>query len=295
MAELNELLDEAASEAGSLSEEADGASDSVEALLAKANALEQQVTARGEEARRALESLKDALHEAEESVTAARGRSDAGLADLGTRATELRGEVTNLLEAVKRSLDELETQKARLVEDADAQAHAVEGALSELSNHAGDAAEAIEQQLTGAMAAITAFRGAVETARVEFVGRHTAFEEAANELEAQATEQALVFVDGMQHLLADQATAMVEMTNGIVETHNAVMENLKERFAVEAREAVAGSLAALAEELTNLAHNAAEEQGTLTAKSDEVLERVRSAVPVIEQLASALDSAAGRL
>jgi uncharacterized protein YoxC len=295
MAELNELLDEAAAEAGTLSEEADGAADSVETLVAKANALKEQVTAKGEEARGRLKGLQDALQQAEEGVTAARGRADSSLSDLGTRAVDLRGEVTGMLAQVKRSLDEIEAQKTRLQDDADTQARAVESALGELSSHANDAAEAIDQQLTSAFSTIVAFRSAIEAARAELAGRKTAWDEAAAELEAQATEQALVWVDGIQQLLANQATAMVGMTNDVVETHNAAMEDLEEKFAVVAREAVTSSLQGLADELTNLAQNASEEQGTLTAKSDEILATVRAAVPVIEHLAAALDGAAGRL
>jgi hypothetical protein len=295
MAELNELLEQAAGEAASLSEEADGAAESVDTLVAKGNALKEQVTTKAEEARGLLKTLKEALDQAEEGVTAARGRSDTSLADLGTRAGELRAQVTTLLDQVKRSLDELDSQKTRLQDDADSQAQAVEGALSELSTHANEVAEAIDEQLTNAFSTIVAFRSAVETARMELAGRKAAWDQAASELEAQATEQVGVWMDGIQQLLADQATAMVEMTNDVVETHNTAMEELKERFAVQAREAVSSSLDALATELGNLAQNASEEQGTLTAKSDEILGTVRAAVPVIEHLAGALDTAAGRL
>ena len=43
------------------------------------------------------------------------------------------------------------------------------------------------------------------------------------------------------------------------------------------------------------ATSAGREQDTLTQKSDEILGRIRGAVPVIEQLATALDAAAGRI
>jgi len=142
---MNELLEQATAEAGHLSDEADSASDGIESLLTKAVALKEQVTNRGEEARKLLQDLKAALSEAESGVEAARGRADGSLAGLGTKATAVRGEVTGLLDQVKRSLDDLESQKTRLQTDADAQAQAVEGALSELAEHAGDASEAINQ------------------------------------------------------------------------------------------------------------------------------------------------------
>jgi chromosome segregation ATPase len=295
MAELNELLAQAADEAGKLSEEADDASESVSEAVAKASALRDQVATRGEEARRLLESLQQALQHGEGEVTAARERADASLGELGTRAAAVRSEVSAMLAKVKTSLDELEQQKARLQEDADTQAREVETALAELADHTQQAGEAVEQQLAAAAATLTAFRGEVETARVELMNRKATWDQAATDLEAQATEQALVWVDGVQQLLAEQATAMIEMTNGIVETHNATMEDLKERFAVQAKEAVVTALQALADELTNLAANAVEEGGNLTTKSDEILAEVRAAVPVIEHLASALDTAAGRL
>jgi ABC-type transporter Mla subunit MlaD len=292
---MNELLEQATAEAGHLSDEADSASDAIESLLTKAVALKEQVTNRGEEARTLLQELKAALSGAESGVEAARGRADGSLAGLGTKATAVRGEVAGLLEQVKRSLDDLDSQKTRLQTDADAQAQAVEGALSELAEHASDAGEAINQQLVTAVDAIAALRSAVETARTEFAGKKAAWDQAAQELEEQATEQSANWVDGVQQVLADQGTAMVEMTNGVVEAHNAAMEDLKEKFALEATNRVADSVMALAQELESLGQNAAAEQGTLTQKSDEILGRIRGAVPVIEQLATALDAAAGRI
>jgi ABC-type transporter Mla subunit MlaD len=295
MAELNELLDQAATEAGNLSAEIDEASDAVDTLVAKANALKDQVTAKGEEARRMLDSLKDALHQAEETLTSARGRADTSLAELGSRAVEVRGGVTRFLEKVKHSLDELETQKTRLVQDADTHAQSVEGALGELSGHMDGVAQAVDQQLTASFASVHSYRGSVETLRQQLVERKMRWDQRADELEAHATEQALVCVDGVNHVLADQSTAMVEMTNHIVEVHNTAMEDLKEKFATEARQAVATSLQALADELANLAQNAGEEKTNLTSKSDEVLGRVRAAVPILENLATTLDGAAAKL
>jgi hypothetical protein len=292
---MNELLEQATTEAGNLADQADTASDSIETLLTKASALKEQVTNRGAEARTLLQDLKTALAGAQSGVEAARGRADSSLAGLGMKATEVRADVTGLLEGVKRSLDELEAQKARLQTDADTQAQAVEGALSELAEHASDAGEAVNQQLVTAVEAITALRSAVETARTEFAARKAAWDQAAQQLEEQATEQSANWVDGVQQILADQATAMVEMTNGVVEAHNAAMEDLKEKFALEATNRVADSVLALAQELESLGQNASGEQDTLTQGSDAILGRIRGAVPVIEQLGAALDTAAGRI
>jgi ABC-type transporter Mla subunit MlaD len=292
---MNELLEQATTEAGNLADQADTASDSIETLLTKASALKEQVTNRGAEARTLLQDLKAALAEAQSGVEGARGRADSSLAGLGTKATEVRADVTGLLEQVKRSLDELEAQKARLQADADTQAQAVEGALSELAEHASDTGEAINQRLVTAVEAITALRSAVETARTELAAKKTAWDQAAQELEEQATEQSANWVDGVQQILADQATAMVEMTNGVVEAHNAAMEDLKEKFALEATNRVADSVLALAQELESLGQNATGEQDTLTQRSDAILGRIRAAVPVIEQLGTALDAAAGRV
>jgi DNA repair exonuclease SbcCD ATPase subunit len=249
MAELNELLEQAAAEAGELSEEAENTSEVMTQITERATDLVEQVTSKGEEVRQHLRALKDKLAHAEGGVTDARGRADSSLEGLGARASAVREEVGELLEKVKAGLAELETQKARLQDSADTQAQAAEGAFSDLSDHVGDVADAIDQQLVTAHDAITAFRSAVETARTEFTAKKTEWDQAMEKLEEQATEQSLNWADGIHGLLADQATAVVDMTNHLVEVHNTAMEDLKEKFAQEAKAAVANSLQSLREEL----------------------------------------------
>jgi uncharacterized protein YydD (DUF2326 family) len=295
MAELNELLDQAAAESGNLSEEADDASDAVEAVVGRADELAEEVTAKGEQARRHLQALKERLSEIAASVSSGRARADSSLETLGTRAAAVKGEVGNLLEAVKRGLDELEAQKARLQADADTQAQAAQGEFTELSNHVGDLGDSLDQELVNAHNTVTAFRSAVETARMEYMQKKAEWDKAMVELEAEATEQSLNWADGLQRLLADQSNAIVEMTNHLVEAHNTAMDELKEKFAVEAKGAVSSSLQALRDELVNLGQNCSAKQDELTAQSDQILGKVREALPVLEQITSVLEPAADRL
>jgi SMC interacting uncharacterized protein involved in chromosome segregation len=291
MTDLNELLEQAAAEAGELSEEAENTSEVVGALTGRAGDLVEQVTSKGEEVRQHLRALKEKLARAESGVTAARDRADSSLESLGTRAAAVREEVGQFMEKVKKGLEELEAKKTQLQDQVDTQAQATEGTFTELSDHVGDLADSIDHELVTAHNTIAAFRSAVETARVEFTAKKAEWDQAMETLEEQATEQSLTWVDGIQGLLADQATAVVEMTNRLVEVHNAAMDELKEKFAQEAKDAVANSLHSLSEELTNLGQNAADEQDELAAKSDQILGKVREALPIIEQITDALRAA----
>jgi DNA repair exonuclease SbcCD ATPase subunit len=295
LAELNELLEQAAAESGELTEDAGEASEAIKAVVGRADDLLEEVTSKGETARRHLQSLKDKLSELAAAVTSARGRADSSLETLGTRAVAVKAEVVKLLASVKAGLDELEAEKTRLQNDADTQTQAAQGEFVALSDHVGDLGDSLDQQLVTAHNTITAFRSGVETARMEFMAKKAEWDKAMVELEAQATEQSLNWADGLQELLSGQAKALVESTNHIVEAHNTAMDELKEKFAVEAKGAVAGSLQALRDELVKLGQNASDKQDDLTAKSDQILGKVREAIPVIEQITSVLEPAAERL
>ena len=177
----------------------------------------------------------------------------------------------------------------------DRQAEALEGAFGELTTQVNEAAEALGQELTAAASTIDALRSAVDTARAAFGGKKGEWDHAVEELEAAVLEQSHNWVDGVQQLLADQATALVDLVNDVVDTHNSAMEELKEKFTAQATLAVGAALRELRAELVNLGQNASQEQDALTAGSDQMLAKVRDALPVLERLSAALDTATDRL
>ncbi len=295
MAEMNELLEQAAAEANDLAGDATEASQAVQALLAKAGALKDEVRGRGTQARQALASLEEVLGAAQGAVVAARGRADSSLANVAQRAGAVREDVAALLARVKGSLEELDAQKGRLVDAVDDEAEALEGAVGVLTTHVNDAAESLNRQLLTAAATIDALRSAVDAARAGFAGKKGEWDHAVEALEAEVLEQSHNWVDGVQKLLADQATALVDLTNDVVDAHNTAMDDLKEKFTMDAPVAVVMALRGLTAELVSLGQNASEEQDALSSQSEQVLAKVREALPLLERLATALDTATERL
>jgi hypothetical protein len=97
-------------------------------------------------------------------------------------------------------------------------------------------------------------------------------------------------VRAIQELLVDQTKAMIEMANGMIERHNQSMEHLKQKFTEEAANQVAASIEPLQEKLESLVELADNKKGELSARSEEALQRVRAALPVLEELKTAFES-----
>ena len=135
----------------------------------------------------------------------------------------------------------------------------------------------------------------MDAARAEFAGRKGEWDHAVEELEAEVLEQSHNWVDGMQKLLADQATSLVDLTNDVVDAHNTAMDDLKEKFTMDAPVAVVMALRGLHAELVNLGQNASEEQDALTDRRTRCWRRCARRCPLLERLSAALDTAAERL
>jgi hypothetical protein len=90
-------------------------------------------------------------------------------------------------------------------------------------------------------------------------------------------------------VLADQTTAMVDMANRALVKHNETMEALKTAFATEAAHQVAASIQPLQDSLEMLGQRAGEQGAAISARAEDALDRVRAALPVLEELKAAFE------
>jgi chromosome segregation ATPase len=289
MAEMNELLEEAAVQCGALSDELDGAVSGIDGMVRRATELWETVARGGEQLQSRLRQLGERLDSAETALEGARAEAVGDLDRLATQAEAVRASVGELLGHVREGLEELEQLEGRASETIDEQAQAVATDYGDLGQRVQETQEAISTQLGEAGQALEAFRDAIVAARTELAQKRDRCQDELDDLETTAQEQTRAWVAGLQSVLADQTTAMIDMTNRMLDHHNATMEAVKTKFATEAALQVAASIQPLQNSLEALGELAAARATELSARSEESLQRVRAAVPVLEELRRAFE------
>lgn len=187
-------------------------------------------------------------------------------------------------------LRELQQHEEQLQQDVDERMQAAGTDYTELAERIQQVKEGLDSDLQEAGQAIADFQTGVGTARGELQQKRQDWAQAVDDLETEATEQTEAWVTGIQDLLVDQTKAMIDAANRMIERHNESMEHLKATFAEEAAEEVATSIEPLQGKLEALVELADTKKGELSAQSDEALQRVRAALPVLEQLKAAFAS-----
>jgi chromosome segregation ATPase len=289
MPELNELFEEAAGQCSALSDELDDTVAGIDTMVGKAGEVWETVSRGGEQVRRRLQQLTDRLEAAEAALERARTGAVGEIDDLATRAESVRTEVGELLGHVREGLEALEQLETRLSDTIGDQVQAVGTDYSDLAQRVQETQDTIATQVQEAGQALVQFRDAVDAARGELATKKDTWSEALDQLETTAQEQTRAWVEGLQSVLADQTTAMIDMANRMLVKHNDTMEVLKTKFETEAAAHVAASILPLQDSLEKLGELATSRGGELTARSAEALQRVRAALPALEELRHAFE------
>jgi ABC-type transporter Mla subunit MlaD len=292
MALMNELLEEAVAQCTALSQQTNEAAEAIGSLIDRADHLGERLTSEADQAHRLCQDLAAHLTEAEHGLEGAGRNAGSHLAELGTRAGEVRDRVGQLLGVVHKDLDDLEAHRAHLLGDLDPQVDAAGSEFEQLAHRIADLEAATNQHLQAAGQAIHGFHDAVAAARGEIDQRKEHFHHALQDLETAVAEQIHTLTDGIHALLTDQATHLIEMANRMLTEHNQTVVALRKKFAEEAKEHIAAAAAPLSSAIETLGELAANRETSLKEKSQEVLDRVRQAVQIMEEIKPALESAA---
>jgi len=286
---MNELLEEAEGQCSALSDELDTAVAAINSLESKANTLHEHAARGASQVRSRLQALTERLDAAESALESARSEAVSDLDALAEQATAVRTDVSDLLLHVREKLEALQQQEQTLDEAMNESMQAVGTDVSDLGTKVQEAQQSIATQLEEAGQAVDRFGKAVEAAQTALGEKQTELSTALDEFESTAQEKTREWVGALQTVLADQTTAMVDMANRALVKHNETMEALKNAFAVEAAHQVAASIQPLQDSLEMLGQRAADHGATLSARAEEALNRVRGALPVLEELKAAFE------
>lgn len=284
MAEMNDLLEETEGQCSALSDELDTTVASIDEMTGKASELCEGALRVGGQVRSRLQALTARLEAAESAIENARAEAVTDLDALAEQAETVRTDVGDLLTKVQEGLTELEQQQSQLDEGVQEGMGALATDYSDLGSRVNEAQEAIGTELQEAGQKIAAFGEAINTARSDLAEKQQAWSEALDTFEQTAQEKTREWVAAVQGVLADQTTAMVDLANRMLVKHNETMESMKTQFETEAALQVAASIQPLQDSLERLGAVAAQRSGELTAKAEESLQRVRAALPALEEI-----------
>ena len=284
MAEMNDLLEETEGQCSALSDELDTTIASIDEMTGKASELCEGALRVGGQVRARLQALTARLEAAESAIENARAEAVTDLDALAEQAETVRTDVGDLLTKVQEDLTELQQQQTQLDEGVQEGMGAIGTDFSDLGNRVTEAQEAIGTQLQEAVQRIAAFGEAIDKARGELAEKQVAWSKALDAFEQTAQEKAREWVAAVQGVLAEQTTAMVDLANRMLDKHNETMESMKNRFETEAALQVAASIQPLQDSLEQLKAVADQRRGELSAKAEESLQRVRAALPALEEI-----------
>jgi ABC-type transporter Mla subunit MlaD len=252
MAEINELFDQTATQALELSERIDKASQALDDMLEEAGKVARRVDEETDEVRSALKALIERLDRAESELENGRAAAETGLDAVETKAAELRERLEGLVDTARQSLSELETAKDRVEGDVDTRFQQVATNLTGLETQLEQFAGVLDEDRQQTSAALEAIAGAA----------------------TEGADRTDDWVEALGALLTRQTDAMIEMANGVIERHNTVMDQVKERFADEAPKEMAAAAGEWLAEAGRLEQSAREWQESLAGKVEELVDRV---------------------
>ena len=291
-APINELFEEGVTRCGGLTDAADEAMNALDAATEQAGELVQRVEQEADEARGRLRELTASLEKSADALAASRGEAEGALQGLAGRAQDVERHVGEQLERIREAAARIDEQGTRAGEALDAHAADAQADVAELARRTQEADAEAARRLEEAGRAVASFRATIDAARAELEQKREAWSEALEHLAAAAHDQANAWVLSLQSLLQRQAAAIVEAVNVMVDRHNDAMEVIRQEFAAQAPEDLAHALEPVQTALRTLNDEATARENALAASVAELDSSTEATAPPLDDLRSALESAA---
>jgi uncharacterized coiled-coil protein SlyX len=207
---------------------------------------------------------------------------------LAERAASTRAAVAAALERVEATLGRLSEQRGESQAEVDAALAAASADSTELAAECQARHAALDEDLAEAERSIAELREAVAGAHTELERKQGEWAERLQDMVGTAEAQAEAVCAGVNEVLTRQTSALLDLGNHLVATHNEAMEELTQAFGPKAKERLQAHLDALIDKLEALGGVSEAAREGLGTKADAALGKVASALPVIEQVTGVL-------
>jgi len=289
MAELNELLQQAVSEAEGLSVEAAHAQETVERLLRQAAALEMTVDAGASEARMRLEQLSVRLNEAEAELAQEGAHARSALQVVESSSGELRERVLEFLNEARADLGALRAERDELRAEVDQRGEQAAEGISRTGLRVRELEAAAEARLLHARQEIAAFRGLVEDGRAAVTERRNTLLMQMRQLE----EGARARLDYVMQTYDTMAQNVQEQVADVQATLKSLSEQVaggvNRRLGQDAVEALQQSCEPLRRAIAELDEFSRHTRHDCDERFDEIADQVEKVTFILERLRRPFD------
>ena len=284
MAELNELLQQAVSEAEGLSLEAAHAQETVERLLRHAAALETTVDAGASEARLRLEQLSVRLNEAEAELAQEGAHARSSLQAVESASVETRERVLEFLQEARADLAALRAERDELRAEVDQRGEQAAAGIASTGSRVRELEAAAEARLLHARQEIAAFRGLVDDGRAAMGERRNALLVQMRQLEEGARarlEYVLQTYDTMAQNVQEQAADVKATLKSLSEQ---VAGGVARRLGQDAVEALQQSCEPLRQAIAELEAFARRTRNDCDDRFDGIADQAEKVTGLLERL-----------
>jgi hypothetical protein len=289
MAELNELLQQAVSEAEGLSLEAAHAQETVERLLRHAAALEMTVDAGASEARLRLEQLSVRLNEAEAELAQEGAHARASLQRVESTSGEVRERVLEFLQEARADLGTLRAERDELRAEVDQRGEQAAEGIARTGLRVRELEAAAESRLALARQEIAAFRGLVDDGRAAVTERRNALLLQMRQLEEGARarlDYLLQTYDNMGQAVQEQVAEVQATLKSLSEQ---VAAGVTRRIGRDAVEALQQSCEPLRNAIAELDTFGRRTRSHCDERFDEIADQVEKVTGILERLRRPLE------
>lgn len=289
MAELNELLQQAVSEAEGLSLEAAHAQETVERLLRHAAALEMTVDAGVSETRLRLEQLSVRLNEAEAELAQEGAHARSSLQVVESSSGEVRERVLEFLQEARADLGALRAERDELRAEVDQRGDQAAEGIAHAGQRVRELEAAAEARLLQARQEIAAFRGLVDDGRAAVTERRNALLLQMRQLEESGRAR-LAYVaqtyDTMAQNVQEQAADVQAMLKSLSEQ---VAGGVARRLGQDAVAALQQSCEPLQQAIAELDTFGRRTRSDSDERFDEIADQVEKVTGILERLRRPLE------
>lgn len=229
---LNDLVEEASAECLRLTAEVKEAGESLDHVVERAEALISGVVSEGERAYAGLETLAQALIDAEEELqTEIDPKAAAAFHQVMDRGQDVKAQAVELAQKVAHGVSELAEERTRIQTDLDTRMESTSQQFQRVSHAMGELEKLTAEHLQTTRTAIDALETSVDEARAGLGQAKDRLLQELDQAEAAAHTQATSYQTAIQTLLHDQTVALVGLANSMIAAHNKAVVDLRQKFA----------------------------------------------------------------
>jgi hypothetical protein len=288
MAELNELLEQAVSEAEGLAQEAAHAQETVERLLQLAASMEAAVETGAGETRARLEQLSLRLSEAEAELAQESAGARAGLQQVEHASLDLRERVLGFLGEARTDLATLRSERDELRAEFEERGEHASSGIARSAGRVRDLEAAAEARLDGARQEIATFTRLVDDAREAMTQRREALVAQIRAIEEGARTR-LDYLMQTYDLLAQQVQEQVaDLSATLASLSEQVSAGITRRLGQDAVDALQTATEPLTDAIAALDELARRTRRASDERFDEIGGRVEDVTSTLERLRTTL-------